>query len=261
MPGELNGLRVLVTRPALQAGHLAKLVEAADGTAVRFPVVEIVPAVDPTPLELAAERFSEFDIAIFVSANAAHYAAPRVAACNRGAPGVPLIAALGDGTARALATHGLVASLLPNARYSADGLLATTALNRVAGRRIVIFAGDKGRPTLAETLAARGAEVEVVVCYQVQPGVVDPGPLLDEWRDLGMGIVTVTSARIAEILYDRLAANGRSLLLRAPVVAMSERVARVCCRLGWQQTPLVAEQANDVGIVNTIKLWRRTNPA
>jgi uroporphyrinogen-III synthase len=261
MPGELAGLRVLVTRPALQADHLAKLVEAADGTAVRFPVVEVVPAVDTTPLDGAAERFSEFDIAIFVSANAVRYAAPRIAAHTSGVPVLPLIGALGDGTARTLAAHGLAASLLPDGRYSADGLLATVALNRVAGCSIVIFSGDKGRPTLAKTLTARGADVEVVECYQVVSGVVDPGPLLDEWRDLGMGIVTVTSVRIVENLYDRLAANGRSLLLRAPVVAMSERVAHVCSQLGWEQTPLVAEQANDVGIVNTIKHWRRTNPA
>lgn len=260
MLGELAGLRVLITRPAFQAGHLAKLVEAADGTAVRFPAVEIVPAVDTAPLDRAAERFSEFDIAIFVSANAVRYAAPRITAHTSGAPGLPLIAALGDGTARALAAHGLVASLLPNGRYSADGLLATAALNRVAERSIVIFAGDKGRPTFAETLAARGADVDIVECYRVVPGVVDPGPLLDEWRNVGMGIITVTSVRIAENLYNRLAANGRSLLLGAPVVAMSERVARVCGQIGWRQTPLVAEQANDVGIINTIKHWRRTNP-
>lgn len=261
MPGELAGLRVLVTRPALQAGHLVKLVEAADGTAVCFPVVEVVPAMDTTSLDGAAERFAEFDIAIFVSANAARYTAPLIAAHISGAPGLPLIAALGDGTARELAAHGLVASLLPNGRYGADGLLATAALNQVAERSIVIFAGDQGRPTLAKTLAARGADVEVVECYQVVSCVVDPRPLLDEWRDLGMGIVTVTSARIVENLYDRLAANGRSLLLRAPVVAVSERVAHVCSQLGWEQTPLVAEQANDVGIINTIKHWRRTNPA
>ena len=261
MPGELVGLRVLVTRPASQAGHLVKLVETAGGTAVRFPVVEVVPTADTTRLNRAAKRFSAFDIAIFVSANAARYAAPQIAAHTSDTSGLPLIAALGDGTARALATHNLVASLLPIGRYGADGLLATAALSRVVGLRIVIFAGDKGRPTLAETLAARGADVEVVECYRVVSSAVEPGPLLDEWCNQGMGIVTVTSVRIAENLYQRLAANGRSLLLRAPLVAISERVARACWQLGWQQTPLVAEQANDVGIVNTIKHWRRTNPS
>ncbi len=42
----LAGLRVLVTRPQHQSDALAALIEARGGTALRFPVIEILAARD-----------------------------------------------------------------------------------------------------------------------------------------------------------------------------------------------------------------------
>ena len=42
--GALAGLRVLVTRPRRQSAGLVALIEKCGGTAIRFPVIEILPA-------------------------------------------------------------------------------------------------------------------------------------------------------------------------------------------------------------------------
>lgn len=70
----LAGRRVVVTRPAEQAGELARKIEARGGVAVRFPVLAIFDAGDPRPLRAAAERIGDFDYAVFVSPNAAEKA-------------------------------------------------------------------------------------------------------------------------------------------------------------------------------------------
>ena len=61
--------KVMVTRPAGLAENLCHLIEAAGGTAIHFPVIEIHPQHDP---ELQNELLAALDVLcllIFVSRN------------------------------------------------------------------------------------------------------------------------------------------------------------------------------------------------
>ena len=68
MSNQLQGLTVLVTRPAHQAEAFCLLVEAAGGQAIRFPVIEIQQLELDETAEYALQKSS--DCLVFISANA-----------------------------------------------------------------------------------------------------------------------------------------------------------------------------------------------
>ncbi len=69
----LAGLRVLVTRARHQSAGLVTLIEQHGGTAIRFPVIEILPARDPRTARAAMARLDDFALVIFVSPNAVEH--------------------------------------------------------------------------------------------------------------------------------------------------------------------------------------------
>ena len=77
---------------------------------------------------------------------------------------LPLMA-LGKGTAEALRPLSQ-RILLPQAGHSSEDLLALATLQNVTYRRILLVKGEGGRTTLAETLQARGAKVDTLLCYE-----------------------------------------------------------------------------------------------
>ena len=67
----LAGKGIVVTRPAHQAQRLASFIRDAGGNAILFPTIEIREVENPEPLLALIDRLDAFDVAIFVSPNAA----------------------------------------------------------------------------------------------------------------------------------------------------------------------------------------------
>ena len=74
-------------------------------------------------------------------------------------------AAIGPSTQKALKLFDVQDVLIPEENFDSEGLLATAAMNDIQNKKIVIFRGEGGRETLAETLRARGGEVTYAECY------------------------------------------------------------------------------------------------
>jgi uroporphyrinogen III methyltransferase/synthase len=73
------------------------------------------------------------------------------------------IAAIGPGTARALAEHGIVADVVGE-RFVAESLV--DALVDVDVRRALVARASEARDVLPDALRARGAEVDVLALYE-----------------------------------------------------------------------------------------------
>ena len=246
--GTLAGRGVLVTRPAGQAAGLCRLVEQRGGRAIRFPGIEIRPPLDPGPVRAQLERLPGCDIAIFVSPNAVQGAVDLLG--GRGLPAGPRVAAVGEGTRRALEARGTRVDITPADRYDSEGLLGCEALRRVAGRRVCIVRGVGGLPLLGETLAERGAEVLYIEVYRRARPEADPRPLVERWpREVQA--VTVTSGEILENLFALLGPDA-GLLRRTPLVVISGRVAARAEALGCERVA-VAERADDAAIVAAVE--------
>jgi uroporphyrinogen-III synthase len=162
----LAGIKVVVTRASDQASSLADALQALGAEVVLIPSIAIVdPADGGAALRTALADLDRFDWLVVTSANGAARVASSLP--DRGALGTNgvRVAAIGPGTASALADHGIVADLVPE-RFVAEALL--DAFPRPSGGRgAVLLAQAAGaRRVLADGLARAGWQVEVVEAYR-----------------------------------------------------------------------------------------------
>jgi len=217
----LAGRGVVVTRPVELARSLATLIESAGGRALVFPAIEIVALPSPPALE----RLASFQLAIFVSPTAV---ARALAACPAW-PRAMRVAAVGEGTRRALERHGFAEIISPQAGADSEALLALPELARFAGERVLIVRGAGGRELLAETLAARGARVELAECYRRMRPRTDARALLEAWE---RGEVHAVTAFSSEALDNLVAMLGEERLKAAPLFVSHARMAEHARRRG-----------------------------
>jgi uroporphyrinogen-III synthase len=162
-------LRVIVTRAREQLEPLARRIEGLGLEVVRCPLIELQPI---GPEHVAVDGY---DWVVVTSPFGAREFLRRV----RGE--LPPLAAIGPGTAAALAEGGVEPALVP-AVSTQEGLLAE--LPRPAGR--VLFAGaERARPLLADELGA-----DVISLYRTIVLRPDPPPDGD--------LVVLASASAAE---------------------------------------------------------------
>lgn len=218
---QLRNKGVLVTRPAHQAEGLCGLIESAGGRAIKFPCLEIRPS-DSAEARLLLGQ--SWDLVIYVSANAVRFSRSQE----------PLqtakIAAVGQGTARALQAAGQPAHWVPP-RADSEALLALPGLADVSAWRILIVRGEGGRALLGDGLRQRGAEVRYAEVYRRRPPKGDARALLERW-EREVQIVTATSIQVLDNLIALLGEAGKPKLCATPLLVVSDRMEQQAQRLG-----------------------------
>lgn len=182
-------LRVIVTRAREQLEPLATRIEELGLEVVRCPLIELTP-IGPDRVDVHG-----YDWVVVTSPFGARELLRRA-----GGP-LPPVAAIGPGTAAALAEGGVKAALVP-AVSTQEGLLAE--LPRPGGR--VLFAGaERARPLLAQELGA-----DVVPLYRTTALRPEPLPEGD--------LVVLASASAAEAL--------AALAVELPAVSIGPETTR-----------------------------------
>jgi len=157
-PRPLAGRTVAVTRARAQTSELARSLERLGASVVQAPVIRIRalpgPPLDPSGYELIC----------VTSPNGVECLFERLAAGGRDARSLAgaKLAAIGPGTARALAAHGVTADIVPR-RFVAEGLVE--ALEGVPVGRALVAHALQARDVLPAALRERGAEVDVLALY------------------------------------------------------------------------------------------------
>ena len=244
--GALAGRHVVVTRPAGQNAHLAGMIRAAGGEPLLFPALEILDASDLQPALRLIERLDQFDLAIFISANAATKALALVRT-RRAWPPALRVATVGRGSERELQRQGFAEVIAPGERFDSEGLLDLPQLTQVQGKRIAIFRGEGGREMLGETLSKRGATVEYAECYRRGRPQADPAPLLAQCARRELDAFTVTSSEGLANLRQMLGEAGWPCLRDTPLFAPHERIAAAAHALGL--LTVVQTDAGDEGLI------------
>jgi uroporphyrinogen-III synthase len=251
----LTGLTVLVTRPEYQQTQLVDLIERENGNAFRFPTLAIAPTDKPDVLLQTLASLGNYDIAIFVSPNAASYTFRALLEAGLALPASLKIGCVGKGCAEAVRQYGRTVDALPLHGIGSEGLIQHGLLRQVSNKRVVIFRGNGGRDLLSDTLRQRGATVDYCECYQrVVPGT-DPTPLIARWQQGGIDLVTITSTQALQNLRTLLGKYADALLADTPMVVISDRIA-ASAKLSGVNTVLVTEDTGDQAIVDCIKRWR-----
>lgn len=253
----LQGLQVLVTRPAHQAEAFCSALEHDGARAIRFPAIAIGPPPDARAVAEVAAGLADFHLAIFISANAVQRGLPRL--CPDGNwPAGTAIAAIGSRTAEELAAWGLRVDLVPATGHNSEALLALPGLADLQARRVLIVRGDGGREALATTLRERGAEVVYAEVYRRELPQSDVAALLRTWGEHGLDLVTVTSGQTLRNLWQLLGPDGQPLLQSTPLLLASEAVRRVALELGCRGPLEVADDATDAAMLAALRRWRRS---
>ncbi len=240
---------VLVTRPADQSTQLCRLLEEAGCTPLVLPTLAIEPlaTAEPTATLRAA---LPCDLAIFISANAVRHALPVIAAAG-GLPAQCRVAAVGAASAAALRAAGFGNVLVPDTRFDSEGLLALPELDAVADRSVVIFRGEEGRRLLAQTLAARGAQVHEVVCYRRRTAV-DEAPRLAEWLAAGAIAVLTATSRAGYAALLELAGPQAAALADLPLAVLAPALAEHARARGHRGAIANAETATDAALAAAV---------
>jgi uroporphyrinogen-III synthase len=240
----LAGLGVLVTRPAGQAAGLQARVRELGGVPVLFPTLAILPCADPDTLARRLADLASYDLAIFISPTAVQHGLAQVPVW----PPTLVAAGVGQGTAAALRSAGIVEVLAPAAGGAdSEHLLALPQLAAMGGQRVIIFRGEGGRELLAVTLAARGAQVDYAECYRRGLPELDPAPVCHTWRHGGIHAVTVLSSEGLDNLFTLLGADHAELIRATPLFAPHPRIAAHARDLGVAAA--IATAPGEAGLV------------
>ncbi len=182
----LFGRTVVVTRAREQASTLVERLQALGADTIELPTIEVVaPSDDGVALARAAAGVAGADWVVFTSVNAVG----RFMALLRDsrAFGRTKVAAVGPGTAAALAGWHVQPDLVPE-RAIAEAL--AEAFPAGTGRVLLPQAAG-ARPVLADGLAARGWDVEVIEAYRTVSATPAPDALA---HAMAADAVTFTSA-------------------------------------------------------------------
>jgi uroporphyrinogen-III synthase len=248
--GPLDHVGVIVTRPLRPAAVFASRIAALGGTPLIWPAIVIEPPPDAAQLADVHARLDDYDIAIFVSANAVEFGARH----GRVWPARLCTYAPGPGTAEALAAAGIENARIPVKSWDSEGLLELPELVHVDGKRVVIFRGEGGREFLGNSLRARGAVVDHVPCYRrVAPQGGAEG-LVDALRDGRAHALTLTSAEGVDNLMAALGQEGRALIVALPAFAAHPRIAE---RAREHGLAAVETAGGDGGLLTGLLDWFR----
>jgi len=170
----LFGKRVVVTRAREQASTLSASLRNLGARPIEVPVIRIdKPADGGADLDRAAAglRNGDYQWVAFTSANAVKPFLGRLHDARDF--GAARLAAIGPGTAEALASWGLRADLIPE-RYVAEGLLDVFPDAPPGGGRVLIPRAAEARDVLPRGLEARGWRLDVVEAYRTVAGSPEP---------------------------------------------------------------------------------------
>jgi len=207
----LHGRRVVVTRARAQASGLAAILRNLGAEVVELPAIRIEPRIEAEEVRAAAAAIGIYELVCLTSPNGVRLLFEAIAAADldsRALAGVT-VAAIGPGTARALAKRGVVADIVPE-RFVAEGLIEALGDVEVEGSRVLVARAADARDVLPEYFEQRGAEVDVVSLYET---VREPPDAEAVEAAQGADYVTFTSSstvtNLTEALGERFPTNAR----------------------------------------------------
>jgi uroporphyrinogen III methyltransferase/synthase len=171
----LHGRRVVVTRARAQASGLAATLRALGADVVELPAIRIVPRIDSAEVRDAVQGIHAYALVCLTSPNGVRLLFEALAEAGRDARALAnaTVAAIGPGTAAALAERGITADVVPE-RSIAEALVEALEDFEVAARPVLVARAAEARDVLPEALRERGAKVDVVGLYETVAERPDP---------------------------------------------------------------------------------------
>jgi uroporphyrinogen III methyltransferase / synthase len=198
----LHGRTVVVTRARAQASGVAKTLQGLGAQVVELPAIRVESLTGSDEARAAAKAIGDYDLICLTSPNGVKllFEAISEAGLDARALAGATVAAIGPGTARALAAEGIAADVIPE-RFVAEALVEVLEDVEVEGKRVLIARAAEARDVLPDALRERGANVDVVALYETVREAPDEKAIA---AAQGADYVTFTSSSTVKNLTDAL---------------------------------------------------------
>jgi len=215
----LFGRSVVVTRAREQASELRARLTALGAEVLELPAIAI------EPVSFTVPDLREFAWVVFTSANGVDAFFDRglaPAGLDSRALAPSRLAAIGPGTAAALARRGLRPDLVPE-RFVAEALLE--AFPDASGRQRVLLArAELARDVLPDGLAAKGYAIDVLAVYRTVAATADPA-VVERVRAGRVDAITFTSSSTVHNFCDAVGTVSGPLPLVVSIGPVTSRTA------------------------------------
>jgi uroporphyrinogen III methyltransferase / synthase len=221
------GRRVLVT--ASRPGPVCRLLEERGALPVAVPTIAVRP-VEGRALDGPLETLGGYDWVVVTSPNGARFVTERLPALARSVPAAPKWAVVGPRTREILEAAGLRVSAEPRGQVAAG---IPDAMGEVAGARVLLLRAATASRDLPRALAARGAQVDDVVAYEVVEGPETSRSALVRAVADGLDAAVFTSGSTVRG-FARLIGDPAPALAGARIVCIGPVTARVARESGLE---------------------------
>jgi uroporphyrinogen-III synthase len=220
----LANISVLVTRPVDQSVRLTQRLQDLGAEVIAFPALAIVGPLRPELLNQHLTEIEHYDWVVFVSPTAVQFGLAALRQITPASIAKINAAAVGAGTASALHTAGCNNVIVSESGADSEDLLALPEFADLTGRRVLILRGEGGRELIADTLRARGANVDYAECYRRVCPATDPAPLVAALAAHRIQAVTVFSSETLDNLL-QLSDSAAAALRVLPMFVPHRRIA------------------------------------
>lgn len=220
----LHGRVVVVTRARAQASGLAAQLRALGAEVAELPAIRISERTDEPNVRRTARELTNYSLVCLTSPNGVRvlFDALEAEGLDARSFGHATVAAIGPGTAGALAERGIRADVVPE-KFVAEALVEALQGVEVEGKRVLVARAAEARDVLPDALRERGAELDVVALYDTVREEPDPEAVEAAQR---ADYVTFTSSstvrNLVEALGDRMPRNARIVSI-GPVTSETAR--------------------------------------
>ena len=233
MSNSLEGRSVVITRSIAQNESLRRLLEARGARVVEVPLIAVVePDDEGRERDEVLQRFEDFDWIVVTSPNGADRVAPFLSAAHAAgdAKRFPLIAAVGEATARSVGTP--VALCAEPAR---SDVLAQQFPE--GSGSVLVVQGNLADNQLSDDIESKGWTVTRVVAYRTVHLLPTKEMMLPA---LSADVLLLASGSAATAWFDAFGASTPPY-----VVAMGPSTAKVAVNLGLEVSAIASEQTLD----------------
>ena len=274
-------MKVIVTRPRLEADAWVKQLRALHFDAVALPLIHIGAPADNQDVTKVWVNLDQYSAVMFVSSNAVRYFYPsnmplasefidytaiKNIVNSEVKAAKPRMWATGPGTRDALLAQSVPADLIDSpdsdsAQFDSEALWSRVQHQVKAGDKVLIVRGSSanstdvdgaesvrmnGRPWLADQLTAAGVQVDIVISYERRAPVFDAAELaLLRQVSTDPSIWLLSSSEAVANLQSITDVNWPNVKANARAIATHPRIAQAARDAGfgvvYESRPLLAD--------------------
>ncbi len=256
MKPSLKNITLWLTRPEGQARNITAQLKERGANVFHLPMLQIEALPETKKLIGQVKKLDKYDMAFFISTNAAQIGMELVEANFSKIPEKPSYFAPGPTTAKILENYELDVAY-PKKAMSTEALLILPEIREILEtknkkkKKALIFRGKGGRELLANTLRAKGMEVDYIELYKrILPDYKESflEEILNTKKPDGVIFSSAEGMQNFVALFQNIYPDYKLL----PAFVSSERLKSIAEKLGFK-TITVLEAADDESLVDGLE--------